>query len=382
MHCDGFLSFGSVDKLEIEVCLGQVKNTYVCRPQHCGECRSILWVASSRQNSFIGNVLNRAWFPRNRNAARDEFDVKLVFHVPADLVKGQLPAREESPTDYMSAPSDTSGLRRSVRTTRGRTGISEEARVSAHRRWPTTMELRRDDTLKTIRMRIAEAHKIPIMVQRIWFNGREIENADETIQTIGIIEGGTLQVIECSNEANPVDLCATDEDDGESVTVSTRAGSSGKQGEDGRKGKKKRSGRVEGFGGTGLQGFDDGEEYDEMGLPPTSRSSRSSESNNTPAVEDRSTDSDETRRVDSDEVRRAIVHCTQPQHAQNNGDLLRKAQEELASRALAEQLQAEENAQQNGSARPKPQPGRKQCRVCTYDNHAKNTECEMCQNAL
>ena len=223
------------------------------------------------------------WSLRYRNAARDEFIVKLLFHLPSDLVKGQLPAREESPTDYMSGPSDTSGLRRSVRTTRGRAGNLEETRLSAHRRRPTTMELRRDDTLKTIRMRIAEAHKIPIMVQRIWFNGREIDNAEETIQTIGIIEGGTLQVIECSNEANPVDLCATDEDDGEIVTVSARAGSSGRQGGGGSKSKKKRSGRVEGFGGTGLQGFDDGNEYDEMGLPPTSRSSRSSESTGTPA---------------------------------------------------------------------------------------------------
>ena len=311
------------------------------------------------------------WSLRYRNAARDEFIVKLLFHLPSDLVKGQLPAREESPTDYMSGPSDTSGLRRSVRSTRGRAGNLEETRLSAHRRWPTTMELRRDDTLKTIRMRIAEAHKIPIMVQRIWFNGREIENADETIQTIGIIEGGTLQVIECSNEANPVDLCATDEDDGEIVTVSARAGSSGRQGGGGSKSKKKRSGRVEGFGGTGLQGFDDGNEYDEMGLPPTSRSSRSSESTGTPAEEERA-------RTGSDETRRVIDHHTQRQNRQKQED----AAQELVSRALAEQLQAEENAQQNGSVRTRPHTGRKQCSLCTYDNDAKNIECEMCQNAL
>lgn len=264
-------------------------------------------------------------------------------------------------------------------------GTSDEARLSAHRRRPTTMELRSDDTLRTIRIRIAEAHKMPIMVQRIWYNGREIDNADETVQSIGIVEGETLQVIECSNEMNPVDLCATDEEDRGIITVGTRAGSNGRQGGTGSKSNRraKRNGRLEGFGGTGLQGFDGSDDHDEMGMASTSRSSRSSVSDNTPAAEERA-------RTHSEETQRITDKHTQEQqdrerHAQHDRDMARRVQEaadEQASRALAEQLQAEENARQNGSLAPKPRKGRVQCEACTLENDEKQDKCEACETPL
>lgn len=114
-------------------------------------------------------------------------------------------------------------------------GKSEDAKTVAKRRLPGSLTLKKEDTLKDIRMAIAENYRIQIMLQRIWYKGREIEDSSESVESMGITEHETLQVLEVSAD-EPLDMSRT------------RGGKKAKSG--------KSNGRMEGFAGTGLHSFE------------------------------------------------------------------------------------------------------------------------------
>ena len=168
-----------------------------------------------------------------------ETEVKLVFILPSDLDDDGQPKDTETLSRMTSAARSATpeavGLRRSGRSNKGRTGVQEDAKTVAKRRNPGSVMLDRTDTYKDIRLKISEDYKIPVMLQRIWYKGREIEDASETVESIGIIEGEVLYVLEVPRD-DPTDFSSD---------------AKGKKSD-----KSKASRRVEGFAGTGLYGFD------------------------------------------------------------------------------------------------------------------------------
>lgn len=148
--------------------------------------------------------------------------------------------RERSPS-----PVGTSGTRRSTRQRR-QPGSSLANSKKPQRRKPELITVKKLDTLKNIRIKIQELTDTPTLYQRIFFNNREIEDSSETVESIGITQGESLQVLllDVPNE-DEVDIGLFEN----SAPVSSRPRATSKD-------KPKSNGRPEGFVGTALSGLD------------------------------------------------------------------------------------------------------------------------------
>lgn len=138
--------------------------------------------------------------------------------------------RQDSPTDP--------NLRRSSRARK----TPYEAEKKGPKRRPPIKRLKvsRSDTLKDIKVQIADLTSIPILYQQVFFKNREIERSDETVDSIGITDSETLLVLELEPpDEEDVNLAMLVDVDPEKERVA-------------RSEKKKKKGRPEGFGGTGL----------------------------------------------------------------------------------------------------------------------------------
>jgi ubiquitin carboxyl-terminal hydrolase 48 len=130
------------------------------------------------------------------------------------------------------------GRRRSMRQSKK----SGDQKPATKRRPGQKLTVKRLDTLRDIRVAIEKKTEIPILYQKVYFNGREIEDASETIESIGVTDQETLFVQE---------LIAYDDDVDISKLVDEPTGKARKT----QNGDKKATSRTEGFGGTGLLGF-------------------------------------------------------------------------------------------------------------------------------
>lgn len=139
----------------------------------------------------------------------------------------------------------TNGTRRSTRQ-RKQPGSSLASSKKSQRRRPEVITVKRLDTLKDIRIKIEEITKTPTLYQRIFFKNREVEDSAETVESIGITQGESLQVLLLDvPDEDDVDIDLFDD----GVPVSSRPKVTSKD-------KPKSNGRREGFGGTALSGLD------------------------------------------------------------------------------------------------------------------------------
>lgn len=115
----------------------------------------------------------------------------------------------------------------------------------------------RFDTLKEIRVEISDRLGIPIILQRVFYRAREIEDVNETIESIGITDRETLFVYEIPQNNSLEDFSQLED----VVVVGSRRTRSS-NGESKRRG---RSTTTEtGFQGTGLHGFDSFVDVDQI----------------------------------------------------------------------------------------------------------------------
>lgn len=120
--------------------------------------------------------------------------------------------------------------------------------MQRERRQPVNIDIKRNHTLKDIRVKIEDRTGIQVLYQRVFFNRREIEDSQETVETIGITEGESLLVLEVKQDIIDMDEVAKE--------VVSRAMSRFKSESESR--------RSEGFSGTGLLGNDTLDEDDSM----------------------------------------------------------------------------------------------------------------------
>lgn len=97
--------------------------------------------------------------------------------------------------DREVSPPATAGTRRSTRTRRA-PGSSLKDSKRPKRRSSNIITVKRADTLKEIRMQIEGLTEIPVLYQRVFFKGRELEDAAVTVEAIGTVRGEVLQVLE------------------------------------------------------------------------------------------------------------------------------------------------------------------------------------------
>ncbi|KAL7004407.1 hypothetical protein EMMF5_006026 [Cystobasidiomycetes sp. EMM_F5] len=102
------------------------------------------------------------------------------------------------------------------------------------------LEVKKDTTLKDIRLEVCEITRIPVIYQKVFYRGREIEDAAETVESIGITEHETLYVVKFEAHDQDIDI---------STLRDVDPAKSRKSGD-----KSRSRSRSEGFGGTGLLG--------------------------------------------------------------------------------------------------------------------------------
>ncbi|KAK4053048.1 hypothetical protein OIV83_001783 [Microbotryomycetes sp. JL201] len=116
------------------------------------------------------------------------------------------------------------------------------------------VDMRKTDTVKDLRMRIADKLDIPTICQRLFFNHQELET-DRTVADLSLDGDAILELYKV--EEGDIDAGAIDDNDSSQT----------------RKGKGKRN-RDEGFGGTGLFGWDQREGHSHAEPSASSKLSR------------------------------------------------------------------------------------------------------------
>lgn len=138
------------------------------------------------------------------------------------------------------SPEVGTGHRRSLRE-RKKPGSLSSTTATKIRRPSQKVEIERSDTLKDIRIKIDDLVDMPVLYQRIFYRGREIEDPAENVDSIGISAEETLFVLELPSHDDNVDI---------STLIDVPHPQPSRNG----KPSKTPNGRVEGFGGTVLHG--------------------------------------------------------------------------------------------------------------------------------
>ncbi|GAA6057771.1 hypothetical protein JCM3770_006837 [Rhodotorula araucariae] len=156
---------------------------------------------------------------------------------------------------------------------RGVTGERQSSRIAnkgnvALARHSKFILMAKDDLVKDLKLKIADATNIPVGAQRLFFKQRELDEASASVEALGIASGDTIEVYGVEME---VDLTNLDD----AVDLGTT-----------RRGKRKRE---EGFGGTGLLRFEmDLEGVDEVEKEAIRRAVANGEGeDDTPAANER-----------------------------------------------------------------------------------------------
>lgn len=120
---------------------------------------------------------------------------------------------------------------------------SQSAGAKRRRALPArkSMFVNKPDTVKAIKVCLAELYNTPTIYQRLFFKGRELDDSSETVEHIGICPGDTIEMLKVDAHDDDVDFGALSDADEDSIAKG--------------RGKKRRT-NVEGFSGTGLYGWE------------------------------------------------------------------------------------------------------------------------------
>ncbi|KAM0792438.1 hypothetical protein ACM66B_005115 [Microbotryomycetes sp. NB124-2] len=218
----------------------------------------------------------------------------------------------------------TQQLFNSPRGTRSSARISNKPFMQMKRQL-TYIDMLKTDTVKDLRMRIAEKLDIPTICQRLYFNYQELDS-DQTVTELNLDSDAILELRKVEEVDMDVDsLDVVDPD----------------QRQKGVKGSAKRK-RDEGFGGTGLFGWD---QQAEDGPAKASTSKGATEHGSATKVRKTSTDGSPGRKVKPGEP------------ASNGWKLDLTDDDEMVGVNIA-------------------------CPSCTFNNSALMTHCEMCDSEL
>jgi hypothetical protein len=226
-----------------DIVMQRLKGRYVTQPVVCEPCRL------ERRTQF-DEITIRLHF-----LLQEDLDSQTGLPITAGEYENYLSVRvllrsvlvdlDDSPDTHEEMPLQPEGVRRSSRA-RKPAGSSLGTWKQKARRSPMEMPVRKAQTLKDIRMEVETRTKTPVIYQRVFFKGREIEDAAETIESIGITQGEALQVYEMKvDEDSDVDMSILHDHIPSHRSRSTS-----------QKNKPKSNGRAEGFGGTALSGLD------------------------------------------------------------------------------------------------------------------------------
>lgn len=137
------------------------------------------------------------------------------------------------------------GTRRSTRARR-QPGQAPSTSKKNRNRPPKMIVVQKLETLKDIRILIQDFTGVPTIYQRFFCKNREIEDSAQTIETIGITQGESLQVLLLDiPDEKDVDIASFDDN----IPTFSKSRVTSKD-------KPKSNGRPEGFGGTALSGID------------------------------------------------------------------------------------------------------------------------------
>lgn len=160
---------------------------------------------------------------------------------PADRLSDHAVTAEEVTTaQFYTSVANDAGVRRSSRMRPSQAGKPASGHAKVKRK-PLRYKIQKHETFRDVRADIAKDIKTPALYLRFFYNGREIDNANETMESIGIAAGEAFHVLEVDAGDDEVDITQL-EDIAPPTRANGRSSSSGKQA------------RVEGFTGTGLLG--------------------------------------------------------------------------------------------------------------------------------
>ncbi|GAA6061840.1 hypothetical protein JCM10212_000757 [Sporobolomyces blumeae] len=230
------------------------------------------------------------------------------------------------------------------------------------------VEMAKGDRIRDLKVKIQEATRIPIMTQRLFYLGHELDRADATAASVGLLGDATLEVYEVK-----VDLSTLD--DVEVLSGQGRAVENGCGLDGDRSTRSKKRARVEGFGGTGLFGYDRDDWVE--------RGGRGGENGDSDEKGETRSEGDEVvmEGIEGDAAVLATLSNGRRRSARTGGAFLRKSLDD-GSDDVHDHDDPPGPATKTTTGACDDDPCQIPCPACTFLNDPALGQCEICETSL